>query len=145
MCLFTQTHQWSLTSTTRGSAFVLPIQILLWAKVKLFSLRSVYIPGHLSQGADILLTQGLRPRRMEDLEGIQPGRRRFVCFSRDNTLSTLILPHVSSSSWTGCFGTDLAEAVSVHISPDCSSPRSSGERGVSHAPSEGALLISFNE
>ncbi len=78
MCLFTQTHQWSLTSTTRGSAFVPFIQILFFAQIKLFSLRSVYIPGHLSPGADILLIQGLRPRRMEappqdggaDLEGI---------------------------------------------------------------------------
>ncbi len=36
-------------------------QILLWAQGKLLSLRAVYIPGHLNQGADILLRQGPRP------------------------------------------------------------------------------------
>ncbi|KAL1257970.1 hypothetical protein QQF64_011214 [Cirrhinus molitorella] len=36
-------------------------QILLWAQGKLLSLRAVYIPGHLNQGADILSRQGLRP------------------------------------------------------------------------------------
>ncbi len=36
-------------------------QILPWAQGKLLSLRAVYIPGYLNQGADILLRQGLRP------------------------------------------------------------------------------------
>ncbi len=36
-------------------------QILLWAQGKLLSLRAVYIPGYLNQGADILSRQGLRP------------------------------------------------------------------------------------
>ncbi len=36
--------------------------VLLWAQGKLLSLRAVYIPGHLNQGADILSRQGLRPR-----------------------------------------------------------------------------------
>ncbi len=36
-------------------------QILLWAQGKFLSLRAVYIPGHLNQGADILSRQGLRP------------------------------------------------------------------------------------
>ncbi len=36
-------------------------QILLWAQGKLLSLREVYIPGHLNQGADILFRQGPRP------------------------------------------------------------------------------------
>lgn len=32
-------------------------QILLWAQGKLLSLRKVYVPGHLNQGADILSRQ----------------------------------------------------------------------------------------
>ncbi len=36
-------------------------QILLWAQGKLLSLRAVYMPGYLNQGAGILSRQGLRP------------------------------------------------------------------------------------
>ncbi|KAL0152958.1 hypothetical protein M9458_051736 [Cirrhinus mrigala] len=37
-------------------------QILVWSQGKLLSLRAVYIPEHLNQGADVLLRQGPRPR-----------------------------------------------------------------------------------
>ncbi len=36
-------------------------QNLLWGQRKLLSLKAVYIPGHLNQGAGILLRQWLRP------------------------------------------------------------------------------------
>ncbi len=46
---------------------------------------------------------------------------------RDVSLSTLVLPHASSSSWTGRDGADVAEASSVCISLDRSAPGSPGE------------------
>ncbi len=88
-------------------------QILLWAQGKLLSLRAVYIPGHLNQGADILLRQG--------------PSNGLVCISRDLTLSPVVLPHESSSTWAGCHRTNVAEALSVCLSPDCFAPRSYGE------------------
>ncbi len=45
-----------------------------------------------------------------DMEGIRPGPSGPVCVSRDFSLSTLVFPHASSSSRTGCNGTDVAEA-----------------------------------
>ncbi len=62
-----------------------------------------------------------------DMEGVWPGTSGSVCVSRDVSLSTLVLPHTSSSSRTGCNGADVAEALSVCISPDRSAPRSLGE------------------
>ncbi len=50
-----------------------------------------------------------------------------VCISRDVSLSTLVLAHASSFSRTGCDGADVAEALSVYISPDRSAPGSPGE------------------
>ncbi len=50
-----------------------------------------------------------------------------VCVSRDFSLSTLVLPHASSSSWAGCDGVDMAEASYICISPDRSAPGSPGE------------------
>ncbi len=61
------------------------------------------------------------------MEGVRPGTSGSVCFLRDVSLSTLILPHASSSSWTGCDGADVAEASSVCISLDRSAPGSPGE------------------
>ncbi len=44
------------------------------------------------------------------------------------SLSTLVLPHSSSSSRTGCDDTDMAEASSLYaFPPDCSAPGSTGE------------------
>ncbi len=63
----------------------------------------------------------------DDMEGVWPGKSGSVCILRDVSLSTLVLPHASSSSWTGRDGADVAEASSVCISLDCSAPGSPGE------------------
>ncbi len=62
-----------------------------------------------------------------DMEGVWPGTSGFVCILRDFSLSTLVLSHASSSSWTGCDGADVADASSVCIFLDCSAPGSPGE------------------
>ncbi len=62
-----------------------------------------------------------------DMEGVRPGTSGSVCISRDVSLFTLVFPHASSSSRTGCNGTDMAEALSVCFSPDGSAPGSTGE------------------
>ncbi len=61
------------------------------------------------------------------MEGVRPATSGSVCFSRDVSLSTLVLPHASSSSQTGHDGADVAEASSVCISLDRSAPESPGE------------------
>ncbi len=61
------------------------------------------------------------------LECVRPGTSGLVCIWSDLTLSPLVLPHTSSSSRTGCYGTDVAKAVPVRFSHDCSAPGSSGE------------------
>ncbi len=61
------------------------------------------------------------------MEGVQPGTSGSVCILRDVSLSTLVLTHASSSSWTGRDGADVAEASYVCISPDRSVPGSPGE------------------
>ncbi len=60
-----------------------------------------------------------------DLESFWPGTGGSVCDSLDIALSPLVLSDSSSSTGAGCYGTDVAEASSVHLSPDCSSPGSS--------------------
>ncbi len=55
-----------------------------------------------------------------DMEGVRPGTSGSVCVSRDVSLSTLVLPHASSCSRTGRDGIDMAEALSICISPICS-------------------------
>ncbi len=52
-----------------------------------------------------------------DMEGVRPGTSGSVCVSRDVSLSTLVLPHSSSSSQTGCDDTDVAEALSLYAFP----------------------------
>ncbi len=61
------------------------------------------------------------------MDGVRPGTSGSVCIVRDVSLSTLVLPHTSSSSRTGSDDTDVAEASSVCISPDRSAPGSPGE------------------
>ncbi len=56
------------------------------------------------------------------MEVVRPGTSGSVCVSRDISLSTLVLPHASSSSQTGRDGADVAEASSVCFSPDRSAP-----------------------
>ncbi|KAI2663416.1 ORF V: Enzymatic polyprotein [Labeo rohita] len=74
-----------------------------------------------------------------ELEGVWSGLSGFLCLLRDLTLSSLVLPHTYSSSGTGCCGTDVDEAASVHISPNFSAPKSSG----ASAPGQG--LSSFKQ
>ncbi len=69
-----------------------------------------------------------------DMGEVRPGTSGSVCVSRDVSLPTLVLPHASSSSRTGCDDTDVAEASSVCISPDCSAPRSTGESSPGPGP-----------
>ncbi len=88
-------------------------------------------------GVNILSRQGLRPGdwrlhpEVVELIWREFGQaqvdRKEICISRDVSLSTLVLPHASSSSWTGHNGTDVAEASSVYFSPDRSAPGSTGE------------------
>ncbi len=61
-----------------------------------------------------------------DMEGVWLDSSGSVCVSRDVSLSTLVLGHASSSSRTGRDGADVAEALSVCISPDRSAPGMSG-------------------
>ncbi len=68
------------------------------------------------------------------MEGVRPGTSGSVGVSRDVSLSTLVLPHASSSSWTGYDDTDVAEASSVCISPDHSAPGSTGESSPGPGP-----------
>ncbi len=59
-------------------------RILLWAQGKLLSLRVVYIPGNLNQGADILSRQGLMPgdggstQRWWSSSGRSLARRKWI-------------------------------------------------------------------
>ncbi len=68
-----------------------------------------------------------------DMESFWPGSGGFVCDSSDIALSPLVLSDSSSS--TGCYGTDLAEASSVRLSPDRSAPGSSRESVPGRGPS----------
>ncbi len=69
-----------------------------------------------------------------DMDRVQPGTSGSVCVSRDVSLSPLVLVHASSSSLTRRDGTDVAEASSVCISPDCSAPGSTGESSPGPGP-----------
>ncbi len=121
-------------------------QILLWSQGKLLSLRAVYIPGYLNQGADILTRQGAEAWGMDaphrgdgaDLEEVRSSPGGLVCVSRDLTMSPLALSDSSSSTGAGCHGTEVAEASSVHLPPDCSAPGSSGES----SPGRGSSFVS---
>ncbi len=94
----------------------LACQILLWSQGKLLSLRAAYILGIHNIGADILSRQGLRPREWRlhpevvELMHKWSGKSGSACVSRDISLSTLVLPHASSSSRTRRDGADVAEA-----------------------------------
>ncbi len=69
-----------------------------------------------------------------DLESFWPGTGESVCNSSDITLSPLVLSDSSSSAGAGCYGTDVAEASSVRLSPDCSAPGSSRESAPGRGP-----------
>ncbi len=69
-----------------------------------------------------------------DLESFWPGTGGSVCDSSDIALSTLVLSDSSGSAGAGCYGTDVAEASSVRLSPDCSAPGSSRESAPGRGP-----------
>ncbi|XP_053085457.1 uncharacterized protein LOC117596033 [Pangasianodon hypophthalmus] len=73
-----------------------------------------------------------------DMAYVRPSSGGSVCDSGDVALSPLVLSDSSSSPRTGCYGTDVAEAVSVRLSPGRSAPGSSGES----APGRGPLAAS---
>ncbi len=62
-----------------------------------------------------------------DLESVWPGTGGPLRYSGDSAMSSLVLSNSPSSTGAGCCGTDVAEASSVHFSPDRSAPGSSGE------------------
>ncbi len=70
-----------------------------------------------------------------DMESFWPGSNGPLCDSGDSAMSPLVLSDSSSSSGTVCYGADLAEALSVRLSPDRSAPRSSGESAPGRGPS----------
>ncbi|KAL0195159.1 hypothetical protein M9458_008731, partial [Cirrhinus mrigala] len=117
-------HQGGLRSRP---LYKLAHQILVWSQDKLLSLRAVHIPGHLNVGADVLSRQGprpgewmLHPEVVEQIWEIFGPAQVDLFATRENT-------HSSSSPGAGCHGTDVAEALSVRLSPDRSAPGSSGE------------------
>ncbi|KAI2646068.1 Transposon Ty3-G Gag-Pol polyprotein [Labeo rohita] len=77
-----------------------------------------------------------------DLESVWSSPSGSLCHEGEHTMSPLVLSSSSSSPGAGCYGTDVAEAPSVRLSPDRSAPRSSREsvpgRGV--PPSSSPVL-----
>ncbi len=69
-----------------------------------------------------------------DLESFWPGTGGSVCDSSDIALSPLVLSDSSSSAGAGWYGTDVAEASSVCLSPDRSAPGSSRETAPGRGP-----------
>ncbi len=123
-------HQGGLRSRP---LYKLAHQILVWSQDKFLSLRAVYIAGHLNVGADILSEAS--PRGGEaDLESFWPGTGGSVCDLSDIALSPLVLSDSSSSAGAGCYGTDVAEASSVRLYPDRSTPGSSRESAPGRGP-----------
>ncbi|KAI2647883.1 DNA-directed RNA polymerase subunit B' [Labeo rohita] len=77
-----------------------------------------------------------------DMESFWSSPSGSFCHEGEHAMSPLVLSSSSSSPGAGCHGTDVAEALSVCISPDCSAPGSSREsapgRGV--PPSSSPVL-----
>ncbi|KAL0149336.1 hypothetical protein M9458_055374 [Cirrhinus mrigala] len=92
-------HQGGLRSRP---LYKLAYQILVWSQGKLLSLRAVLLPEFLA-------------------------RLRTLRNSGECAMSLLVLSDSSSSPGAGCNGTDMAEASSVCLSPDCSALWSSRE------------------
>ncbi len=139
MCSSTQTtHRWSPTYITRGvcghvhlqtgvpNPPVIPREVVVSA--------SSLHPGGPQYRSRHPVETGAKAQRIEaptwgggvNMEGVRPGTSVTVYVMRDISLSTLVLPHASSSSWTGRDDADVTEASSVCISPDRSAPGSPG-------------------
>ncbi len=76
-----------------------------------------------------------------DMESAWPGSGGPLCDSGDIAMSSLLLSDSSSSTVAGCYGTDLADASSVRLSPDRSAPGSSGESAPGGGPSAASSPI----
>ncbi len=85
--------------------------------------------GAVAQGMDVSHRGG-----EADLESVWPGTGGPLLYSGDSAMSPLVLSNSSSFTGAGCHGTDVAEASSVPLSPDCSAPRSSGENAPGRGP-----------
>ncbi len=114
-------HQGGLRSRP---LYKLAHQILVWSQDKLLLLRAVYIPAQyrsrhpVEAGAEARVMKA-SPRGGEaDLESFWPGTGGSVSDSSDITLPPLVLSDSSSSTGAGCYGTYVAEASSVHLSPN---------------------------
>jgi len=92
---------------------------------KMLSLMAVYITGHLNIGEGA----GAEARGVH-MADVRPGGSGLVCLHGVNPLSPLVFSHSSSSSGAVCHGTDVPKAASVLLSPDRSTPRSSGEGNI---------------
>ncbi len=142
-------HQGGLRSRP---LYKLAHQILVWSQDKFLSLRAVYIPGHLNVGADILLRQGprpgewrLHPEVVKQSWSFWPGTGGSVRDSSDNALSPLALSDSSSSTGAGCYGTDLAEAPSVRLSPNRPAPGNSRESAPGRGPAVASSRVWFSD
>ncbi|KAI2645959.1 Retrovirus-related Pol polyprotein from transposon 17.6 [Labeo rohita] len=62
-----------------------------------------------------------------DLESLWSGSSGFLRHEGEHAMSPLVLSSSSSSPGAGCYGTDVAKASSVRLSPNRSAPGSSGE------------------
>ncbi len=122
---------------------VVPGQVPL-AESSLYSWASQYVSRHpVEAGAEARGMEASPQGGEADMENFWPGSGGFVCDSSDIALSPLVLSDSSSSTGAGCYGTDLAEALSVHLSPDRSAPGSSRESAPNcHRWSFGSLPLS---
>ncbi|KAL0151772.1 hypothetical protein M9458_052923 [Cirrhinus mrigala] len=96
-------------------------QILLWSQAKYGSRHPV------ETGAEFRGMETASRCRAANLDGLLSSRGRPLRDSGECAMSPLVLSSSSSSSGAGRYGTDLAEASSVRLSPGGSAPRSSGK------------------
>ncbi len=113
---------------------VVPGQVPL-AESGLYSWASQYRSRHPVEAGAEAWGMEASPRGGEaDLESFWPGTGGSVCDSSDIALSPLVLSDSSGSAGAGCYGTDVAEASSVRLPPDCSAPGSSRESAPGRGP-----------
>ncbi len=114
---------WKITSPDQGHAAVpMCLRHEEEALVLVYgSIRPIKRGGE-ARGMDASLRGG-----EVNLESVWPGLGVPLHYSGDSAMSPLVLSSSSNSTGVGCYGTDMAEASSVHLSPDRSAPRSSGE------------------
>ncbi len=130
-----------LIQTGAPDPYVVPGQVPL-AESSLYSWASQHRSRHpVKAGAE---ARGMEasPRGGEaDLESFWQGTGGSVCDSSDIALSPLVLSDSSSSTGAGCYDTDVAEASSVHLSPDLSAPGSSRESAPGCGPAVASSAV----